>query len=339
MKHTASLLATSLFVFALTACGGKYVGTGEGTGFDEPDRTPGSGSGGDGGFDPDVPGGFGASPGEPGGVAGGVSVGGGVGIGGGVSVGGGVGVSGPLTGCTLVGEYNDQGFCEQQRACDNGYSFTYCEGDHCFCDSPAGHIEVPAIASDGGSLCSAAHDGCMEFMAQAPSTPLTCSPGYQDQGYGYCSMSEECTRTVPLMNGDAAQFLWRESWCEGSSCECYSDSAQGSARIEFSREIQGIDDCKSALEVCSSDSVLSPSGTTCEPRYQSADRNWCDVELECSHPSTIGGEAVNVFNYQHANCQRGSGDSWDCWCQGSTLNIESSTGWDACSQLADICTL
>jgi hypothetical protein len=109
-------------------------------------------------------------------------------------------------------------------------------------------------------------------------------------------------------------------------------------------ELQGAQEtpelCNDFLNICGSD-ALEPTGPVdCSPRYQWADRNWCDVELECGFPATLDGQQVEVFKYQYAGCENTDANTWECWCgngASETFTVESDGGWDACSAVVDQC--
>jgi hypothetical protein len=195
----------------------------------------------------------------------------------------------------------------------------------------------------GTSACSSVMDYCTRtqtFSGVEPVCQQTYSEGYDD----YCSAAMECSREIELTNGvSISSHEWRDVWCEGHDdwvCECWAGNA--SMRIELAGEQETPELCNDMLGICASDALAPTGPVACQPRSQWADSDYCDVNLECAHSGTYEGQAVSIFNYQYAGCRRASESTWDCWCGTSgsePFQLVSDGGWNACTQVADVCAL
>src|SRR5690606_30620761 len=111
-------------------------------------------------------------------------------------------------------------------------------------------------------------------------------------------------------------------------------------RIEFEGDQETPALCNDLLNICGSGDLEPTGPVECRPQSQWADRDYCDVSLECAHDATLDGQAVSVLNYQYAGCQRTEAGTWDCWCSASgatELTLEAETAWDACTQVSPSC--
>lgn len=248
--------------------------------------------------------------------------------------------------CQQAWGFSEETYCELEYQCENGWLYAYCDSNDgktfCACDGPGSSLQLELNESIASGACEQTAVYCAQPDLLSGAEPV-CEQTYAETGPDYCGAGMECTREVVLdENVTASSYEWRDAWCDGHQgdwgCEC-SGNGQN-VRIELTGAQKTPEICMDVLELCSTD-ALTPTGTTeCSPRYQWADRNWCDMELECGYPATFEGQAVEVFHYQYAGCENVGQDSWECWCGNAgteRFTVQSESGWDACGTLTDAC--
>lgn len=257
--------------------------------------------------------------------------------------GGGAGVD--LVACEESWGYSDATYCDLEYECENGWAYAYCDSygsqTRCACDSPSGYLDFSFDENLGASACSSVIDYCTSVQPLAGVEPV-CQQTYSEGDDHYCSSATECVREVQLTDGiKASNREWRDAWCDGYDdwiCECWAGNS--SMRVELSGDQESPDLCDDMLNLCGTGALSPTSDVTCQPQSQWADRDYCDVNLECTHSATYEGQGVSVFNYQYAGCKRASGDTWACWCGNpgaDSFQLTSEGGWNACTEVASRC--
>jgi hypothetical protein len=232
--------------------------------------------------------------------------------------------------------------------CDYGWASTYCEqydGQwRCNCDSPYGFTEYTLSGAQDSEACGYVAELCSEGTPTGPSDAAMCTQGFTDSGPGYCGMDMECRRSVQVADGVTAQTVeWRNAYCNefgGTwSCDCWAGGQ--SARVELPSPQSNPGVCAEVVDLCGSASLLPSGPAECSPTFQSTDRSWCDVQLECTYSQILNGQEIDIIAYEHVGCERLDGNLWDCWCDGLAgvegFTITSDNGWETCSIAGDRC--
>ena len=227
--------------------------------------------------------------------------------------------------------------------CPAGPLWTYCDNGYCSCESNRGGFQFELENLQGAESCKELIATCAEDPFDDPINKEICETARLEQGRDYCGMGTECRVEAPLSNGDTAVAKrWKDVWCEKYDdtwrCEC--SSQQSSLRVELADDYPSPEACIDVSEqICDHAAELDPDATpACERTSQSANRDWCEIQLECSYPATINDRTANIIQFHWGSCYADSSDSWNCSCDNaSEFPVMAEDGWEACTQLTERC--
>lgn len=345
----------SLVVLLFAACGGKSGE--EDSSIEDGAGAPGQedGADGTGGWVADGGGGFGTGGGPSDGGFDGSGGGGLPGVGGlpGPGVGGwwtGTGAApgsggfgGNVEDCQIQYGYEEGSYCDLQASCAGGtWAYVSCSpnggGSSCYCDL---YPFYASLSIDKPAKCREVLEFCKSdpFEDAEPTCELASASSSKD----YCDASTDCRTEAEFPGGGTAVVSASQSsvacypQTEGYLCECYNPS-RVTMRLTSPTLPQGL--CTNLVEnVCDGD-VEVTGAAECGISSQSAARDWCNIEYECSAPATIGGQSIELFQYSTASCSKDSGGLWVCNCDGTnTEPFASASGFTACSDVIGICGL
>lgn len=301
----------------------------------------GGGAAGDLGWEPGV-------AGAPGGGFIGTPGGGFIGDGGGQP-----GQAGPvedLGACEQQEGWNDPGFCESQLVCEKGYAWVHCEdngdGAWCGCERDFASLQYE-LRGQHADPCGAVAELCAQGASPPADAELDCQPAFAEAWPDHCSRDIQCSASAEVAPGVIAErYDYSGTYCDSYgdqwSCECFSNNHN--LRVELPGGLGSPGVCDTVLDACHGDALVRSGQPTCAPRFQSADRNYCNVDLECAQDATLGDLAVKAYEFAYAYCEAdpNTGGLWNCECNGygarPRYQVNSDSGWDACSLAAKQCT-
>jgi hypothetical protein len=128
----------------------------------------------------------------------------------------------------------------------------------------------------------------------------------------------------------------------GSRCYCSSVSETFSFDLTADPVAQT---CASSILNCTDFGNVVPQGeVACHPTSQTGGTDFCNADLDCSQPATVGGREMVARGRMLVFCLKAdSQEPWRCSCasnEDSTifeLGLPSSTSWDACAAASDRC--
>lgn len=252
-------------------------------------------------------------------------------------------------------------YCEMQLNCAiatpitndisavlSDYRYASCsdDGDQGLSCSCSGNITTRSFTLTG----TTPQEGCEPAAALCGGVPLRtvgeedCTVEYEYSASNSCQRQENCERTVASGDAEAALSETKTANCSTDSDDVTTCSCSNSTRsyaFALGGDVDPIDACPSAIDVCDSTDTPEPSGPIeCELATQMATSDYCSATTQCTQVAVIEGVEIELHGTVSSYCQP-NGDAWYCQCTSGTasssVTVEADEAWDACEEVAEQC--
>ncbi|HEY6724948.1 MAG TPA: hypothetical protein VI197_13015 [Polyangiaceae bacterium] len=249
-----------------------------------------------------------------------------------------------LDGCDPLYWSNDTQYCSLGFECPSEAGRTSCwnagNGElTCECYTDYSWSTYRLTEAELQNACAYVASGCVAGADAERGSPK-CTPTYLSQGTTYCSASAECRTRLAIDGADMAKTHSLYASCEQREdawvCSCSIPS--GSVSVTLDGSSGSADMCLDALDWCTGD-VTREGPRECTPTSQYAETQSCYANLACTQAAVAGGTPATITEYYTLSCRRADAGQWTCDCPGKgSFDVESETGWDACTLGASECT-
>jgi hypothetical protein len=213
------------------------------------------------------------------------------------------------------------------------------------CDCEDGRRFI-GIGETGMEVCDTMFDVCAEESPVVFDGEITCTTSSESGGSGFCEDHPTCERAAELGDGvtvvDTREF---DLSCDdkssgGSACTCFTGGTHGYFDLESSTEGNGT--CARFAPLCGlAEPIAVTDEIECALEIQGGVDEACFVQLKCGQLATFDGEQIVVYGTMWADCAWDGDDNYVCICNAFDdsvpIEIEASSGWDACTAAATRC--
>lgn len=250
------------------------------------------------------------------------------------------GFGGTIDGCHDLQIYDQGTQCNAYARCESEDIWSSCYGSSCSCGGPRGWAEFQVADMAGTVRCQELLSYCASDAFNTPSSDEVCERTYYEQSSDYCSAQSQCTQDIGLESGAAKVTSWRETYCsrDDSSWQCTCTTPHNEMRFELDADVESSEICQEISDnVCDGSAIEVIGPSICDPEYQSASKDACDIQFSCAAPATINGFEGRLFDeYRSASCVR-TADGFYCSCATQGFVVQAEDAWSACSDLAQRC--
>jgi hypothetical protein len=244
-------------------------------------------------------------------------------------------------------------WCNLEMYCpDDEYLYSYCNLQSgsiwaCDCSSNNAYHSYQLTGVAGLNACNYSLDLCRDGVEPEFDGPRECDLAYPPYFEGnYCEMAVLCSQSADLGDGVTALLTDTEyascSLDAAANAACNCSTPEGSTRFSLPGAVISEDTCGNALNLCEEAATAVPEGPiTCGNSYQSASQTWCNAEIECVQFAPVGEQSIGLYGTISTSCEPVGSGAWTCYCSTQneyvSFNLESSTGWDACTLASATC--
>jgi hypothetical protein len=218
----------------------------------------------------------------------------------------------------------------------------------CGCSHDGTARDYGVLAVDGTLACRPLVDFCISELGPVFDEPTQCFESAESSTNDGCTLSWTCATPMRLTE-DVSLALLESRYADctpngssGSSCYCSTPSET----FRFDLEAEPLaETCEASILNCAENVRIKALGEPeCHATSQHADADFCEADLDCSQPATVGESEVLSRGRLLVYCRQATpAEPWRCAC---ASNQDSTTfefghadlsAWEVCSLAPEGC--